>query len=140
VLLDGRRAVSDERNTRSVAPTAAGPTVRSTGVEYVVDAFGCDPDALRSAVILRAVINDVIESLGLTPVGEPVWHVFPGEGGVTGITLLAESHLSVHTYPESGFAAFDLYCCRPHGEWPWKEKLAAALGARDVIVKQIRRG
>jgi S-adenosylmethionine decarboxylase len=140
VLVDGPPAVSDKRNTRSTPPTTARPIVPSTGVEYVVDAYGCDAHALRSAAILRAVINDVIESLGLTPLGEAMWHVFPGEGGVTGITMLAESHLSVHTYPEIGFAAFDLYCCRPHGEWPWKEKLASALGAREVKVRLIRRG
>jgi S-adenosylmethionine decarboxylase len=122
------------------APTAAGLAVRSTGVEHVVDAYGCDPAALRSPDILRALVRDVVESLGLTPVSAPMWHAFPGEGGVTGLTMLAESHLSVHTYPERGFAAFDLYCCRPHVEWPWKEKLASALGARDVNVRVIQRG
>jgi S-adenosylmethionine decarboxylase len=125
---------------QTAALTVVAPIARAAGVEYVVDAHGCDPDALRSVAILRTVFNDVVESLGLTPVGQPIWHVFPGEGGVTGITMLAESHLSVHTYPESGFAAFDLYCCRPHGEWPWKEKLASALGAREVDVRVMRRG
>jgi S-adenosylmethionine decarboxylase len=137
VLADGNWTVSADQNA---GPSVAGLTVRSTGVEYVVDAHGCDPDALRSPAILRTVFNDVVGSLGLTPVGQPMWHVFPGEGGVTGITMLAESHLSVHTYPESGFAAFDLYCCRPHGEWPWKEKLASTLGARKVDVRVMRRG
>jgi S-adenosylmethionine decarboxylase len=111
----------------------------STAV-YVIDASGCDPDALRSASILQAVLHEVVESLGLTPIGSPMWHVFPGEGGVTGIIMLSESHLSVHTYPEQGFAAFDLYCCRPHVDWPWKEKLVSALRARDVDVRVIPRG
>jgi S-adenosylmethionine decarboxylase len=121
-------------------PAAASAAVRWTGVECVVDASGCDPDALRSPAILQALFRDVVLSLGLTPIGTPMWHTFPGAGGVTGITMLSESHLSVHTYPETGFAAFDLYCCRPHVEWPWKEKLVAALGARDVNVRVMRRG
>jgi S-adenosylmethionine decarboxylase len=110
------------------------------GAVYVVDASGCDAHALRSQATLQALLRDVVESLGLTPVGTPMWHAFPGEGGVTGIVMLSESHLTVHTYPETGFAAFDLYCCRPHVEWPWKEKLASALGARDVDVRVIPRG
>ena len=130
------------RGARIVGRNAgtAVSAVRSTGVEHVVDASGCDPDALRSPTILQALFREIVLSLGLTPIGTPMWHAFPGAGGVTGIIMLSESHLSVHTYPETGFAAFDLYCCRPHVEWPWKEKLVAALGARDVTVTVIDRG
>lgn len=112
---------------------------QSTGVEYIVDASGCDPNALRSTGILRSLFHDIIGSLGLTAIGEPLWHAFPGEGGVTGITMLSESHLSVHTYPETGYAAFDLYCCRPDADWPWNEKLASALGATMVTIRIVRR-
>lgn len=111
----------------------------STGVEYIVDASGCDPNALRSIDILRSLFHDIIGSLGLTAIGEPLWHAFPGEGGVTGITMLSESHLSVHTYPETGYAAFDLYCCRPDADWPWSEQLASALGATTVTIRVVRR-
>ena len=38
-------------------------------------------------------------------------HEFQGEGGVTGIALLAESHISIHTWPEYGYAAFDVFMC-----------------------------
>ena len=71
---------------------------------------------------------------------EPVWHVFPGEVGITGVLLLSESHLACHTFPERGFAAFDLYCCRPSQPWPWEERLAEALGAERVHVRSLPRG
>ena len=61
----------------------------------------------------RRVFDRVVRELGLSAAGEPVWRVFPGEGGVTGLLLLTESHLACHTFPERGFAAFNLYCCRP---------------------------
>jgi S-adenosylmethionine decarboxylase len=110
------------------------------GTEWIVDAHGCDPSALRSPVALERLFALVVEELGLHPVAEPLWHVFPGEGGITGLLLLTESHLACHTFPERAFAAFDLYSCRPSQEWPWAERLAEAVGACDVRVRSVRRG
>lgn len=110
------------------------------GTEWVVDAHGCDAGTLRSPHALQAVFDLVVRELGLSPVGDPVWRVFPGEGGITGLLLLAESHLTCHTFPERGFAAFNLYCCRPRAEWPWIDRLRDALGATDVHVTTLVRG
>ena len=110
------------------------------GTEWVVDAHGCDPESLRSPAALKAVFERVTRELGLTAAGDPVWRVFPGAGGVTGLQLLTESHLACHTFPERGFAAFNLYCCRPREEWPWRERLREALGATDVQVRILVRG
>ncbi len=117
--------------------TAVGST---TGRAYWIDAYDCDPARLRDVATLRSLIDRAIEELGLHPVAKPVWHRFPGAGGVTGFALLAESHLSVHTFPETGFAAFDLYCCRPRPRWDWKKALAAAIDARRVVVRSGARG
>lgn len=110
------------------------------GCEWIVDAGGCDAAALRSLDVLQAIFAGVIRDLGLQPVAETVWHQFPGAGGITGAVILSESHLTCHTFPERGFAAFNLYCCRPREGWPWGERLAAALGATDVQVSLHRRG
>lgn len=63
-----------------------------------------EPEALRT--LCRRVVADA----GLTPVGE-VFHQFSPGGGVTGVVLLAESHLAVHTWPELGAATLDVYVC-----------------------------
>lgn len=110
------------------------------GTEWIVDAHGCDPTALRSCAVLGRLFAGIVDELGLHPVSEPVWHVFPGPGGITGVLLLSQSHLACHTFPERGFAAFDLYCCRPSQEWPWAERLAGALGAGEVRVRSVPRG
>jgi S-adenosylmethionine decarboxylase len=79
--------------------------------------------------------------VGLTSLGPASWHVFGDEAGVTGLQMLSESHLACHTYPEAGYAAFSLHCCRPEqAAWPWCERLAAVLGARRVLVRTVRRG
>ncbi len=106
----------------------------------MVDARGCDPESLRSREVLESLFRQVVEELGLRAASETLWRVFPGEGGITGILLLTESHLACHTFPERGFAAFNLYCCRPRAEWAWTDRLRAALGAREVSVRRLERG
>ena len=121
---------------------ASTPTLPdlALGTEWIVDAHGCDPSSLRSRAALSRLFVRIVEELGLHPAGEPVWHVFPGQGGITGVLLLSESHLACHTFPERGFAAFDLYSCRASQEWPWAERLADALGAAQVRVRALPRG
>lgn len=110
------------------------------GTEWIVDAHGCDPEALRSSVTLVRLFARVVEEMDLHPTNEAVWHVFPGPGGITGVLLLSESHLTCHTFPERGFAAFNLYSCRPAKEWPWASRLKEAVGAADVRVRSFTRG
>ena len=106
----------------------------------MVDAHGCDPAALRSPAVLGDLFARIVREMGLHPVGEAKWHVFPGPAGITGVLILSESHLACHTFPERGFAAFDLYCCRPLPGWAWAERLAETLGASDVRVRSMSRG
>jgi S-adenosylmethionine decarboxylase len=112
----------------------------SLGVEWLIDAHGCTPDRLRSTVAIGEVFDRLVSELDLHPAGEALWRKFPGEGGLTGLLLLTESHLTCHTFPERGFAGFNLYCCRPRPEWPWADRLAEAIGAANVRVSVHRRG
>src|ERR1700682_269027 len=109
------------------------------GTEWLVDANGCKPDALRNLELLQTVFQRVITELKLQVVGEIVWHCFPSPGGVTGMALLSESHLACHTYPEHGLATINLYCCRARPEWPWAAHLREVLGAHEVNVRAIKR-
>ena len=110
------------------------------GMEWLVDAYGCQPYGLRDANVLRDICQQVVADLGLNIVGQPQWHTFPGPGGVTGLYLLSESHLACHTYPETQLATFNLYCCRRRPAWPWAEKLAVLLGAQSCRILQAARG
>src|SRR5688572_33473259 len=109
------------------------------GTEWLVEAAGCKPTTLRDERLLRVLFERIISDLGLKAIGS-VWHTFPGEGGVTGLVALTESHLACHTYPEYGTATFNLYCCRTRPEWDWEGNLTASLGAVTVTVMRIERG
>lgn len=110
------------------------------GYEWIIDAEGCQPDALRDLEKLRGVFATIINDLQLKTIGDPAWHKFAGEGGVTGLVMLTESHLACHTYPEYYSATFNLYCCRERPEWNWAENLKETLGAKTVIVRKVKRG
>jgi S-adenosylmethionine decarboxylase len=84
----------------------------AVGQEWLVDVSGCRPSSLRDVPRLQALLDEVVVALGLSVIGTPQWHAFPGEGGVTGLVLLSESHLALHTFPEHGFAALSVYSCR----------------------------
>jgi S-adenosylmethionine decarboxylase len=116
---------------------AAAPLV---GVEWIVEALGCEPDRLRERTVLQSLCERLLAELKLRAIGSGQWHQFPFPGGVTGLYLLTESHLACHTYPEHCLATFNLYCCRPRPCWPWDKRLAEALGAGRVIVRTLERG
>ncbi|HEX9939630.1 MAG TPA: S-adenosylmethionine decarboxylase [Longimicrobium sp.] len=109
------------------------------GREWLVEAHGCDPAALADVDRLRALFARMVADLGLHPVGDALWHKFPGPGGVTGLCLLAESHLTVHTFPEHGSLCLNLFCCRPRPEWEFEARLRDAFGAELVEVRALER-
>lgn len=109
------------------------------GSEWLIEAAGCRAELLRDVTVLEDLFARVIGELGLNPLHAPRWHLFPGEGGITGFVMLTESHLACHTYPEHGIATINLYCCRARPDWPWEEQLQALLGAQDVRVRKLDR-
>jgi len=109
------------------------------GTEWLIEASGCDSAALADLDRLRAVFNRVIRDLDLNVLGEIAWHQFDHPGGVSGLALLSESHLTCHTYPEFHAATFNLYCCRERASWTWETTLKEMLSATEVKVRVFER-
>jgi S-adenosylmethionine decarboxylase len=109
------------------------------GIEWIVEAHGCSPASLANLPLLRALFQRIITDLKLRPVGETQWHQFPQTGGVTGLCLLAESHLTCHTFPEFGSICLNLFCCVPRTEWDFEGVLKQMLAADSVTVRSVMR-
>lgn len=110
-----------------------------SGREWVIEAHGCDPAALRNLEKVRGLFARLVADLALRPVREPAWHQFPEPAGITGLCLLAESHLACHTFPEYGSLCLNLFCCRPRPEWDFEAYLKREFAASTVRVRSIER-
>ena len=81
------------------------------GIHFFGEWFDCASTTVEftSAAALRELCLSATAAVGLTAVGD-TFHQFEPQG-VTGTVLLAESHLAIHTWPESGFATVDVFVC-----------------------------
>ncbi len=79
------------------------------GRHVAVDTWGVDFERLNSAEFLQAQMVEAAEACGATVLSVQAKQFDPQ--GATVLVLLSESHLSIHTYPEKGFAALDCYTC-----------------------------
>jgi S-adenosylmethionine decarboxylase len=85
-------------------------SVPAGGNHILADLYGVAADTLRNCRALEALLRRAALCAGAQVVGSQ-FHSFGAEEGVTGVVLLAESHISIHTWPESGFAAADIFMC-----------------------------
>lgn len=109
------------------------------GRHVLAELEGCAPEVLREADRVCALMREAAQAAGATALADAT-RTFP-TGGVSGFVLLAESHISIHTWPEHGYAAVDVYTC---GDQTVPEAacrhLAERLGCRHLTMTVIERG
>lgn len=99
----------------------------------VVNGTGLDDEAR-----IQQAFRDCVTECGATLLHIHT-HKFSPQG-VSGVAVLAESHISVHTWPEIGYGAFDVFMCGAAQPWKAVDVLARAFDTRDVRVKELKRG
>jgi len=109
-----------------------------TGTHLLADLFDCDH--LADEARIEAALRASVAASGATLLDLKV-HGFGDGQGVTGVALLAESHISIHSWPERGYAAVDMFLCgRAHDLDAGLRELAAALNAQRVEERRFARG
>lgn len=113
--------------------------MKALGRHIVCELSGCDPAALADIDGIHAMMVTAARAAHAT-IMESAFHRFEPQG-VSGTVILAESHLSIHTWPEKGYAAMDFYTCGDHTD-PWLacEHAAAMLEARSILTTEFKRG
>jgi len=95
-------------------------------------------EGLDDEARIEAAFRECVESCGATLLHIHT-HKFTPQG-VSGVAVLAESHISVHTWPEIGYGAFDVFMCGDAQPWNAVEVLRRTFNAGEVRVKELLRG
>ncbi len=91
-------------------------TTSHFGLHYMLDGYGADLNRLKDKVALKQILDTLPQKIGMHPISDPVV-VEVGEknkkdpGGISGFIMIAESHISFHTFPNRGFVTIDVYTC-----------------------------
>lgn len=116
-LVDFRPAASSDRWPEYVDPQAGGSTTDHfvcrgsqmfAGKHLILDFWGARE--LDNPALMEKTLRVCVEAAGATLLHIHL-HRFSPSGGLSGVAVLAESHISVHTWPENDFAAFDIFMC-----------------------------
>lgn len=109
------------------------------GTHLLIELYGCTPATLNDPQALEVAMNEAAKASGATIVSSHANLFNPH--GVSAVVIIAESHLTLHTWPEHGYAALDVFTC---GETvkPWliKEFMEKALRAERCSAMEVRRG
>jgi S-adenosylmethionine decarboxylase len=87
------------------------------GVHLMVDGYGCDRAALEDMSLIYSFLDEYPPQMNMTKIMPP--YVFrydgavPEDWGISGFVLIAESHISIHTFPEKHYLSLDMFSCKP---------------------------
>lgn len=113
--------------------------MNALGLHLVLELMECRRDLLDDLSFVQEALVGAAQAMGATVVGQ-TFHKFAPQG-VTGVVAIAESHLCIHTWPEHGYAAVDVFSCGdnvdPHIA---AQELAARFESGDSSVTELQRG
>lgn len=113
--------------------------MRSLGRHLLVEFYDCDPVVLNDLSLVENSMKEAAIAAGSTIV-DTVFRRFAPHG-ISGVVVIAESHLAIHTWPEYGYAAVDLFTCGEKVDpWTAHDYLLDAFRARDSECKELPRG
>lgn len=121
------------------------PVIRSEfGPHLMLDCRECDYDKINNLEYVYKVLNDLPDAIGMTRITQP--YVFPYEGkipedrGITGVVIIAESHITFHSFVEKDYFFFDIFSCKPFDTNHVIDYVTEAFGVKDYEMHMASRG
>ena len=109
------------------------------GAHYIIELWDCNQQFLNDLAKIREGLRTAADLAGATIVND-CFHQFAPQG-VSGVVVIAESHLSIHTWPELGYAALDLFTCKLDMDLEaCFEHIRSTFGPGQMDVRQLERG
>ncbi len=114
-------------------------------MHLVMDGYGADAHKLQDESLVRELLDTYPEAISMTKISEPLVHRYtegrvPNDWGISGFVLIAESHISVHTFPERGYLNVDIFSCKPFDADLAVEELRGRFGITEVRTQVLDRG
>jgi S-adenosylmethionine decarboxylase len=139
-------ALLEPERTTTIVHIPDTATAPGFGVHLTLDGYGGAQHLLADADRVLAVLSELPERLGMHKLAEPVLielgHHSPKDpGGVSGFVIIAESHISIHTFPLRGFVSADVYTCQNSLDTEQIcQYFAEAFDLQDLEINLVRRG
>ena len=112
---------------------------KSISYQVLIDLYDCDYDKMEDLDYIKNVMHKLSEILGTTIKKEAFYQFSPY--GISGVLIIAESHLTIHTWPEYKYAGIDLFTCSKKLNTDEAVKfLCESLNATKYEIKEINRG
>lgn len=111
----------------------------NVGKHVLVDMHGCDPELLKKVDFISEVMHQAAKKSNATIVGKFFKQFDPW--GVSGVIVIAESHISIHTWPEFGLASIDYFSCSEEPQINAAiNHIASCLGSSNMQIAELARG
>ncbi len=115
------------------------PQAQPLGVHFLLDVAGAPFETLDDAALVETLLVGAVKAMGAKVLGVHIHRLVPQ--GVSGVVVISESHLTIHTWPERGEAAVDLFTCGDRARARCAvDALAKAFGASRAVVEERVRG
>jgi S-adenosylmethionine decarboxylase len=112
-------------------------------MHVIVDGHGGDPDQLSDENVVRVILDEVPGIMGMSKITQPMVLRYTGskpeDWGVSGFVMIAESHISMHTFPERGLIWADVFSCKDFDAAPILEEIKTRFSLREMDVQSIPR-
>ena len=109
----------------------------------LVDVSNCDVEKLNDPSFIWKFLDELPGKIGMTKISPPYVLRFPAleqVGGVTGFVIIAESHISIHTYPEKNYFFLDVFSCKEFDVNKTKKYIFRKFKVKEADVQVIKRG